>query len=78
MCIRDRIGGVKSDDTQTIAATTYELGLDDSGDLNALVVDLKDAFSSLSAATTVKFAIDNEKAASNFKVNTPYTLERCV
>ncbi len=44
-----KIGGVKSDDTQTIAATTYELGLDDSGDLNAIVVDLKDAFSSLSA-----------------------------
>ena len=37
-----KIGGVKSDDTQTIAATTYELGLDDSGDLNAIVVDLKD------------------------------------
>ena len=26
-------------------------------------------------ATTVKFAIDNEKASSNFKVNTPYTIE---
>ena len=29
----------------------------------------------IAAATTVKFAIDNEKAASNFKVNTPYTIE---
>lgn len=26
-------------------------------------------------ATTVKFAIDNAKASSNFKVNTPYTIE---
>lgn len=27
------------------------------------------------AAATVKFAIDNAKASSNFKVNTPYTIE---
>ena len=43
-----KIGGVKSDDTQTIAATTYEFTVwMTAEDLNAIVVDLKDAFSKL-------------------------------
>ena len=70
-----KIGGVKSDDTQTIAATTYELGLDDSGDLNAIVVDLKDAFSSLSAANAeeinklTQITVENVKDQVNFLAN---------
>ena len=70
-----KIGGVKSDDTQTIAATTYELGLDDSGVLNAIVVDLKDAFSSLSAANAeeidnlTQITVENVKDQVNFLAN---------
>ena len=63
-----KIGGVKSDDTQTIAATTYELGLDDSGDLNAIVVDLKDAFSSLSAANAEEiYGVSTDRREEDWK-----------
>ena len=70
-----KIGSVKSDDTQTIVSTTYELGLDDSGDLNAIFVDLKDAFSILSAANAeeinklTQITVENVKDQVNFLAN---------
>ena len=69
--VKDAKGDVVAGLNGAKAATLVAKGITPS----FLDKDGKAVTDKIAAATTVKFAIDNEKAASNFKVNTPYTIE---